>query len=425
MGSRIRRLITPGSILRLIGSIILAFIVWGFVVWETNPERTRQFNEVPIETVGLAPNMEITNEIPTATIVIKGPESVVEDVTSAMVSAYVDLSGMTTPGTAEYEVHADTPSGLRKVLIKPEKVTLDVAIIETRTFAVDVAEPGERPANVSGITVSQDLVQVIGSRENVEKVASVQVEIDYRGQTESFQVEARTIPVDEAGNVVPGVRVDPPTVTVDVHYEITEKALDVVVYCACVTDGNLQVQPFPEAVAIPSTVTVTGPSPVISELNEIHTQPIDIAGLSQSGWILEVDLDETSLPAGVQLQETTVDVWVPIQAQRVTFSDVPIQVININPEYRTTLSEERVSFEVDGPQDVLDAISGTTPLAIVDGQQRGPGTYRVSVQVVLPPGVSYTNLEPAQVDLTVIRTQPQSSPPVSMPRTGQSGPVTP
>jgi YbbR domain-containing protein len=184
-----------------------------------------------------------------------------------------------------------------------------------------------------------------------------------------------------------------------------------------VTDGSLQVQPFPEAVAIPSTVNVTGPSPVIAELEEIRTQPIDIDGLSQSGWILEVALDETSLPSGVDIQETTVDVWVPVQEQRVSFEDVPIQVINVDPEYRTTLSAETVSFEVDGPQDVLDTISGTTPLVVIDGQGRGPGTYRVSVQVVLPAGVSYTNLEPAQVDLTVIRTQPQSSPPVSMPRT--------
>lgn len=400
----------------MIVSIVLAFIVWGFVIWETNPERTREFNDITVETVGLAPNMEIMNEIPSASIVIKGPESVVEDVTSTMVTAYVDLNGQTSPGAAEFDVMTSTPDGLRKVIIEPETVTLDVQIIETRTFAVDVAEPGERPANVSGITVSQDLVQVIGSRENVEQVASVQVEIDYTGQTESFQVEARTVPVDEAGNLVSGVRVDPPAVTVDVHYEITEKPLDVVVYCACVTDGALEVQPFPEAVAIPSTVTITGPSPVIAELAEVRTQPIDIAGLSQSGWILEVDLDETTLPPGVQLQETTVDVWVPIQAQRVTFEDVPIQVINVDPEYRTTLSAESVSFEVDGPQNVLDSISGTTPLVIVDGQGRGPGTYRVSLQVVLPQGASFDRLEPAQVDLTVIRTQPQSSPPVSMPR---------
>lgn len=389
--------------IRLIFSLILAFVVWGFIVWETNPERTRIERDVPVDVVNLAPNMRVVDEIPTVTITMKGPEDVINGITSAMVSASVDLGDVNSPGVIERQIEAKVPDGLREVTIEPDTVELEIDEIISRTLSIDLLEPETRPANVADVSVTGRLAVVSGSRSAVTKVASVAARVDIQGRTESFTEDVPLVALDSEGNQVSGVRIEPETVEVSVAFSTTERFVPVTVICRCVEDGQLEIREFPEAAAIPSTVQVNGPEGVVSELDAIPTEPIDLSGLRESGWKLDVQLDRSQLPPDIELGETTVDVWVPIERQRIDFEDVPIRVINLEDGFEANLSDRTASLTIRGSEPALEQLEGNPPTVVVNAIGRSAGTYVLEVQVVLPPEVTYDELSPNQVQLIIER----------------------
>jgi YbbR domain-containing protein len=241
----------------------------------------------------------------------------------------------------------------------------------------------------------------------VDRVASVQLPLELSGRTESFGADLEPIAVDAGGVRVEGVEIEPSTVHVEVVFAISSQLVRVVVMCACMSEsGVMEVRELTNASAIPSSVRVTGPETLISSLETVRTVPIDISSLDRSGFISDVGLDELSVPQGVTLEQNAVEVYVQIEDRRVSFSQAQIEVVNVAPEFRAVLSQESVGFEVTGRPESLAAFEGSIPKVIVDAKGLEAGSYTLPVWVVLPPELTYLNLEPSEVQITLVRVAP-------------------
>src|SRR5690606_1224907 len=74
------------NIARLVLSLIIAFAIWAFVTNERDPDREQTFSDLEIqgsETLGA--NFQVVDSFPTVDVTVKGPESVVQSMTSANV----------------------------------------------------------------------------------------------------------------------------------------------------------------------------------------------------------------------------------------------------------------------------------------------------------------------------------------------------
>lgn len=407
MGARVRQLITASSLLRLFASLVLSFLLWGFVTWESDPERSRTFPSVPVTATNLNPELVLVGDFPSARVTIRGPESVVTSVDATTLNVTADLGDIDAPGVFDVELDVEKPGGVREVDVDPDEVEVEIDATEQRTFLIDLVQPASAPPNLTSVDLSVNEVTVTGSRGNVEQVASVQILLDLAGRTESFGADLEPIPVDAGGVEVEGVTVEPSTVHVEVVFEVRSQLIRVVVMCACTSqNGVLEVRELTNASAIPSSVRVTGPELLITSLDAVRTTPIDISDLDRSGFVSDVQLDELSVPEGVTLEQAAVEVYVQIEDRRVSISQAQIEVINLAPEYRAVLTQTTARFEVTGPPEVLDAFEGTNPKVIVDTAGLGPGTYTLPVWVVLPPELTYLNLEPTEVQVTIVRVEP-------------------
>jgi YbbR domain-containing protein len=387
--------------------LVLSFLLWGFVTWESDPERSRTFASIPITAVGLQPGLVLVGELPTARVTVKGPESVVTRVEATMLSVTADLSDIEAAGAYDIELDVDSPSDVRDVSVVPEEIEVIIDETAQRTFLIDVVQPAPPPPNLTSVDLSVDEVVVSGPADNVDRVASVQLLLDLAGRTESFGADLEPFPVDAGGVVVEGVTVEPSTVHVEVVFEVRSQLVPVLVMCACTSStGALEVRELTNASAIPSTVRVSGPESLITSLDAVRTVPVDVSDLDRSGFISDVQLDEQSVPEGVTLEQAAVEVYVQIEDRRVSFSQAQISVINLPPEFRAVLAQETVRFEVTGPAEILEEFEGATPTVFVDVAGLAPGTYTLPVWVVLPPELTYLNLEPAEVQVTIVRVEP-------------------
>ncbi len=401
MGHRIRRIVSAGTFVRLAVSIALAFVIWGFIVWETNPEVTRTFSVVEVEAINIPSDMLIVGEIPDVSLEIKGPQDTVRGMVAGDFHQYVDLADVDEPGTAQYNVQVEGPEGLRKVTVTPSMIEIELDLIVTETFPIVIHEDDPRPANVTSVELSTDLVSIQGPDDVVSQVVAVEVPVQLENRTESFTDQVPLIPVDEAGNPVAGVTVSPAEVEVSVVFETTSKVVPVRVICACIVDESLQEIELTTAAAIPSTIRLSGPAPELATVNAISTQPIDISILNESGWILDVGLDLAAVPETVTVSEQSVDVWVPVEPQRQILESIPIEVIGLAGSASVTLSDEEVSIVIVGASDLDASELEKRVKAIVDLSGLTPGSYTVDVEVVIPPGVSFDEVNPGTVRVQI------------------------
>ncbi|MEZ4522839.1 MAG: CdaR family protein [Thermomicrobiales bacterium] len=401
MGHRFRRLISAATFFRLAVSIILALVIWGFIVWETNPEITREFQSVPVTPTDMPANMLISGGIPPVSVTLKGPQDDMRGIVTSDITATIDLSEVAGPGIGQYNVHVDAPSSVRRVIVEPSSVEVELDLIVTRTFPVELREDEPRPASVTSIEASTEIASVQGPKALVDQVEAIELPVDLQSRRESFTEEVPLVPISASGSVVQDIEVSPATVTLSVTFESTVKNVPVIVVCACVVDERLEQRALTTAAAIPSTIRLSGPSSALTTITDIRTVPVDVSQLQESGWILDVEIDTSELPESVTISDQTVDVWVPVNPTRLELTDIPIESLGLGPGLEASLTEETVSVVVTGTNDALSEPDSLQVMAIVDLEELGVGTYTVEIEVVVPPEVSYEQVSPATVRVVI------------------------
>lgn len=412
MGLRWPFRLSTTNLARLVLSLLIAFGIWAFVTNDRDPDWTRTFADVPVEARGLSNQFQIVESLPDTQVTFKGPQSVVQGITETSIAASIDLSNVEEAGEYERTVQVTDPGGLRDIETDPETVVVNVDTVVNEVFDITVVEPADSPASLTSISIFPSQVRLVGVQQNVERVDRVEVAVQLSGRTESFSYSAQPIVFDSDGiPMTDTVRVEPPSVQVSVEFEVRARTVPVIVQCACRNDdGELEIQDLPTAIAIPPTVRIEGPEPLLAQVNAVRTVPISIEALEESGFLPDgAELDDAALPEGVTLERGSVGVYVEVE-QAIQEITQTVEVINAPPNMRVALAPQTVTFEVQGPQDMLATLATEPPMVVVDLSDFDEGTHILAPRVVLPPDIRVVNLEPAEVQVTIATIPPTPTP---------------
>jgi len=255
-------------------AVLVAIAVWAQVNYTASAENyfTTSVSFYPPRSASLH---VMTPQPDKVTVYIKGPPSAV---TSNGVSASVNLSNVSKPGTATYLVSATVPPGTQLVKVIPRTVTVTVVQYVSRSFPVKVHAAGTLAPGYGMVAMAlRDAHAVVSGPSNlVRRVHLVVAAVMLSGQSTSFSEQVGLKAVDAAGAPVKGVVVSPATRTVNVTVS-PEKALSVTVRysgnpAAGFSVGAIEVSPL--------HVTVFGPASVLAALTTIYTTPVNIGGAS-------------------------------------------------------------------------------------------------------------------------------------------------
>jgi YbbR domain-containing protein len=397
--------IGTAKVARLVLSLLIAFAIWAFVTNERDPDRTSTFTGLEVQgSQTLNPEFQIVESFPSVSVTVKGPQSVVQPMTNATLTASVDLSGISEAGTYEVDIDLAAPDGLRDVDYEPETIAVEVDSVVSQIFEITLIEPVNPPATLTSISVSSTQVRLIGVQQNVARVARVEVPVVLSGRTESFSFATQPVPVDIDGQpMADTVRVEPQSVQVSVEFEVRAKSVPVIVQCACpVEGGGLEIRDLLTAIAIPSTVRVEGPEPLLAGISSVRTLPINIEALEVSGFLPNgAELDDSVLPDGVTLERQTIDVYVEIEQSIQSFSEIEIEIVNAPDTFVISLSPETVTFDLQGPAELVALLAEDPPLVVIDLDGLDAGTHIVAPRIVLPPDVRVVNLQPTEIQVMI------------------------
>lgn len=373
----------------LLTALIFAIGVWIFAVTQADPTVTQTYPQpLDIEVIGLDPTLTIVNEISEQVkLTVRAPSSIFKQLESDrnLINVTLDLSGL------DSGVHTLKPqvnislSPAEVVRIDPSTVFVKLDSIISQQFEVQVNMIGN-PAigfDVEAPELSNETVTISGPESVVNSINQVVAEVNIVDASEDIQRTVDLVAFDAQGNKVQGLIMNPNSV--QVFIPVSQRGGYRTVVVRIVTSGQIASgYRLTNIFSNPPTVTIFSSDPelVDSIPGFVETTPINLNGADDD---MEIRVS-LNLPEGINVvgsQNVTVMIGIePIQSS-ISFSNIPIQIEGLGEGLSATVSPESVDVFLSGPVDLLERLSPSTLVVIINLEDREPGTYTLAPVVQL------------------------------------------
>ncbi len=289
------------EIINRVAAIVLAIVLWIYVISVVNPPTTVTVRQVPVTLL----NQEYLTD---SKLAIAGDGNYTVDVDlsgkrkdlilkQSDITATADLMGLT-PGQNYITVKVTSPTNTTVKSIRTEKIQVyvDNLINTAKPVVLDVANvPAGTEFTV--LSMDQDSIVVSGAKSLVDMVDHLTVHVDAAGFSvdEPTQLQYAVTPMDAEGNVVKAVKLD--SAFVDLSATVyTVK--NVPLYTRVEGEPGYGLELLSSN--IPSELSIKGTLLDLAKINYIDAQPLDISGITTN---TELTV-EPILPDGVALAST-------------------------------------------------------------------------------------------------------------------------
>lgn len=389
----------PGFTGYKIGSVIIALLIWGFVVVTQNPLSDTMFT-VPLEVRNLDSELtmlETTNQVQ---VRVQGTNAELANLSSGDIIAYVDMTGVQ-EGSATVEVKVEVPDNVQLVSFTPTSIAVELEIAASGSFPLEVRISGNPAENYTLLepVPSPSEITLVGAADYLDEVGAVFVSADVSGLTQNYRQNLQIAVLDTHGNnITSHFLLSPSTATViiPVVYDMPEKSVAV--------DPSVVGEPaegyeISRIVVEPATVSAFGDLELLNSLHYLETEPIDISGLDDT-YTQEVEIIHSS---ELTLSAESVTVVVQIEpVSRATFTRNVIHAQNLASGLSCDLPTQTMEVVVSGPETDLEAITANDIVPYLDFSGiDSAGEYTLPLRVTLPANISLVSLSPQQVTVTV------------------------
>ncbi|TCL39508.1 YbbR domain-containing protein [Anaerospora hongkongensis] len=271
--------ITSNNLTAKIVALILAAILWLYVMNEQNPPIESSFT-LPLEVRNGQTNLVVSDLPDTVRIKLRGPRSIIAGLLAKDMVAYIDVKGLA-EGRNTVKINTQIPSSVELLEINPDKATIRIDTAVSRQLPIDIRLTGTATAGaaVGKVTSSHEKVTIEGPKTIVENVEQVYVLADVTNKNADFQAAIPLVPVNKSGKEVEGLTVFPDKVTISVVFskEGVRKMVDIrpLIY------GELAGGHVLRGITTdPTKIEVTGSAEQLEKLEFIYTEPINLSGIN-------------------------------------------------------------------------------------------------------------------------------------------------
>jgi YbbR domain-containing protein len=282
-------------------SVALAFGLWILVTDADNPTLTKTLPmNLQVQAVNVPADVVVENELVSVEVRVRVADHVFESLTEADFEAVVDLAGLSV-GQHELapQVRALTSrGGLRIEQVSPGNVTVKLAPLVSKDVPVILDLRGSPPAEyaIGDPRTDDDSVRASGAQAKVDLVTQAYAFVDVTGRTAAIEQSIRLTALDDRGNPVEGVTLEPGVTNVAI--DITKVVYSKPVVVAPVIEGTPDPDYEIRSVSVrPVTVVVSGSEEFISQVQTIKTEAVDVDG-ADGDVVVSVSLDLSGLPEG-------------------------------------------------------------------------------------------------------------------------------
>ena len=382
-------------------AVILALLVWGYVTITQNPLTEATFS-VPVEIRNLDSELAQPDTNYQVQVRVQGTAGVIEDLSSYDIVAYVDLTDMKA-GEATPMVNVELPNNVQLVSRSPESLELTLYPKVSQTFPVEVRVKGTPAEGFSLLdaVITPDIVTLSGSDLSIGSVDKVFVTAEADGLTENYSKSLAVEVLNANGeNITDHFTCYPTSVSVVIPVVQEQPEVTLSVRCS-VTGQPAEGFKVSRVVVEPATVQAFGPQEVLDGLYSLEAESVSVEGMSTTDSFTPLII----VPSGVSLSRERVTVVVQIEpVDSAEFSCPLTDLRNAPVGFDCSASAGSCTVTVNGTSTYLQSLTaGDISLHVDLSGISEAGEYELPITVELPAGGTLASVEPAQVTVTVTK----------------------
>ena len=272
-------------------ALFFAVLLWSYVISDTDPYRTKHVRNVALTAIGaesldeqdLIIRGDGQSKFGTCDVNVEARISQMGNIGLENVTASVDLSGISEPGTFRLKVTAKTKYGeIQKT--SPEYITVEVDDKVSTKVPVVYEFTGTLPQGYWNDTpeITPNEIEITGARTDVEKVTRAMCTIDLNNVTEDIKGSYNLKLVDSEGKEISATNFvgELPAATVEMKVlPYKAVALDV---SNSISDAHRVARGY-EVTSItsaPLTVEIAAPKEVLDTIQTLQVEMVSVRGLN-------------------------------------------------------------------------------------------------------------------------------------------------
>ena len=358
-------------------ALVLAFVLWVLVAQINNPVRTLTYNNVKVTLVGTnileseGKVYQVLNNTDIAKVTVRAPESVINSITAADITAIADLSQINEDGTVPIIYSLE-----RAESITADHDTVSVAVENRVTKYVNIVSQTVGSVGegcVQGkVNLERNRIEITGPQSAVDRVSYAQVTVDLDDAVKTISADMEIILYDTKGN-----RVESDTIVKQTDYvtvTVTILSTKTVPVYASTTGEPADGYVFTGDITVnPGVVTIAGDTSVLNNITRIDiANPVDITN-AKDNKTAKYNLTDF-LPEGVTFEnpdyddEVSVTAFVEKKAEKtLTLSADHFSLTDIPEGYEAEIAgDEEITVKLTGLEAELNGVSAESLRGIVE-----------------------------------------------------------
>lgn len=391
------------NIVRIL-SLLIAVVLWAYVMGEINPETTIKFKNINVEILnqesledrGLA---LVGTRNYTVDIALEGKRSAVKKVKKEDIGVAADVTGYK-KGTHYVEVKVSTPDNTKVSNIKESriKVKIDRLVAVRKVVNVVLTEKGSSDLELGNISVTPEEIEVTGAESTVAKVKNINVAVT-KAQIEDAdgeEVRADAKPVDKNGNTVKGVTLSVNSVNVKAklyHFKTVPLKVNI--------KGKVGARYQVANMDVPNDITIRGSKTALSKIESIKAD-VDISRVTES---TELPVNP-KLPKGVQISNRSDDMKVKLTLKPLAIKSLEVDTKNVKfTHVGTGLEAEAyggaIGVTISGSDKVVKNTKAANIEIVADLKGLAAGMHSVNIEATDQDDLSTVILSPKIITVTI------------------------
>ena len=375
-------------------ALVFAMLLWGYVLTDQKPLRTKTIPDVSLSFEGEAELLaqgfcvrgnreEILQQV---SVAVRAQITNYAYLTHNTVNATVSLRNISEARQYTLPIQATVSSSYGTVQsITPATVTVEIDLKRTKTIPVITSFNGELPngywADMDAMTTTAR-IDITGPMTDIAKVVRAECVVDLSDRTSTIYSTFDVVLYDAENNVIStDILIDTiPSSTVRLPiYPVKVVPIDVM--GSLIGLDNLAVNhELVSAVATPSTVRLVGDAAILDTISSLQLQPVTVNGLDELTTIESTII----VPENVRMlegDEVSVVLDVREREESATFEHLDVEVVNLSPLYSAKLSEDTVTLTIEGRYSLVSMIKRGDISIQADLDGLGPGTHTIQLFV--------------------------------------------
>ena len=374
-------------------ALMASLAIWIYVTGQTSDEVTQTFNNVQVQVVGAdtlrnARNLVVTDlDTTSVTLELVGPRRVVASLSSASITAQIDVSKLTQASSTSLQYYISYPDGtdksnIREVKKTPETISFLVSDLISKTVQVRGSFDGY-PAD--GFTAETPVfepstITVTGPSRYLNNVEYAWVSFGEEGITSTYQSETGYVLMDADGEecVTTGFTYSTDTVIATLPLlELKELPVTVeLLHGAGTNADNVRVH------VEPSSISLAGDTTILSTMDKIVLDTIDLTKFTSTYTeAYPIALDE-NLKNLTGVNEATVTIEI-IGLETKVFKVNNLNCINVTEGYAANITSESIEVTLRGLASDLELVKSTNIRMVADlkDYNESTGSYMAVAKV--------------------------------------------